>query len=300
MSLSAPSKGILHHYGPNLTAFEFDRPASNVVLFIGGLTNGYLDVPYIPALTKRIQSIGDWTLIQAHITSSYNGWATGSLKRDAEELSRLVKYLRQNGKKKVVLLGHLTGCQDTMEYLTKRSKQSDFPTEAEIDAAILQAPVSDIEGLENFNGFSVDKAAEVSNEVYKEYITKGRQDEVLPHKYTKIAFGSPISAYRFHSLFSPRGDDDYFSSYLNQTDFEHTFGLVNKPLLVLYGLKDEFVPEKVNRQKLVDEWKKATPSKYWSDKSHIVEGARHAIDLKSGPGALEDFISTVVAFVSEL
>ncbi|ODV78495.1 DUF1749-domain-containing protein [Suhomyces tanzawaensis NRRL Y-17324] len=289
--------GTLHHYGSNLTAFEFGNASpsnTKVVLFVAGLGDGLLNVPYTAQLAAKL-AVHGWSLVQILISSSYNGYGTSSLKNDAREISQLVKYLRSapgGNRSHVVLLGHLTGCQDTMEYLSKASRQPGF--DAPVDAGILQAPVSDYEGI---GGPKLNALAE---EVYQDYILKGNLDHILPEKFRKAVFGTPITAYRFYSLCHPRGDDDYFSSYLTEADYAQTFGVVNRPLLVLYGSKDEFVPATVDKDKLVTHWKQATDPKYWSPLSKVLQGATHAIDSNSDEGTREDFINTVIKFLATI
>ncbi|KAK6462269.1 hypothetical protein DFJ63DRAFT_338592 [Scheffersomyces coipomensis] len=275
--LANPQVGILHNYGPNLTAFEFtstpEKLANNVLLFVAGLNNGLLDVPYLPKLSEAIKKFESnnnnekWVLIQILFTSSYQGWGTSSLKNDTRDISNLIKYLKSEkggNRKKVVLIGHSTGCQDTIEYLTKKSYDSKFDPKTTIDGGILQAPVSDVEGLQVASKLSPSEFAKVVQEVYDDYISQNKQNHILPERFRRIAFGSPITAYRFYSLAHPRGDDDYFSSYLTAEDHALSFGKIKTPILVLYGSKDEFVPEYVNRQQLVDSWQRATDAKYWS------------------------------------
>ncbi|KAK6204634.1 uncharacterized protein RJT21DRAFT_132103 [Scheffersomyces amazonensis] len=306
--LASPQVGILHHYGPNKTAFEFtsnpQNLAPNVVIFIHGLSNGLLDVPYIPKLAESIsKSNSDWVLIQLLFKSSYQGWGTSSLKNDTKDISKLIKYLRSEkggNRKKVVLLGHSTGCQDTIEYLSKFSHEPNFDEETAIQAGILQAPVSDVEGLQVSSKLSIPEFNKLVQEVYDDYISQNKQNHVLPEKFRRIAFGTPITAYRFYSLSHPRGDDDYFSSYLTSDDYALSFGKIEKPLLVLYGSKDEFVPDYVNRQKLIDSWKDATNPKYWSPLSKILQGATHDIGPGSDETAVDDFIETVLTFIKSI
>lgn len=307
-SLQSPQPGKVHEYLPTLTAFEFDgnsesNPASNVLLFIGGLGDGLLTVPYLPALSSHIGTLdsknGKWCLIQALISSSYKGWGTGSLDRDAKELSQLVKYLRSEkggSRKKIVLMGHLTGCQDTMYYLTKLCQDS-FPLEILLDGAILQAPVSDREAIVQDMG-GIDKLQSMLTRCHDDYIAVGKLKHVLPQEFSFL--NTPISAYRFYSMASVRGDDDYFSSDLNEDDFKRTFGAVKTPLLVLFGSKDEFVPESVNKGGLVNLWKKATDPQFWSPLSKILEGASHNVGPKSDKGAVEDLQETVGNFIESI
>ena len=305
-SLLSPQVGKVHEYLPRLTAFEFGgnseaEAAPNVVLFIGGLGDGLLTVPYLPRLAKSIESIssqhGKWVLIQALISSSYLGWGSGSLEADAKELSLLVKYLRSEkggNRKKVVLMGHLTGCQDSMQYLTKLCKKADASESILLDGVILQAPVSDREAVANDMG-GMKKFEPLLEKVKKEYLSTGKDLHILPREFD--LFNTPVTAYRFNSLMSIRGDDDYFSSDLSLDDFKKTFGIVDRPLLVLFGSKDECVPEFVNREHLVEQWKNATDPKYWSPLSKVLKGATHNVGPTSDYGAVEDLLETVCKFI---
>ncbi|KAK6455133.1 uncharacterized protein RJT20DRAFT_54897 [Scheffersomyces xylosifermentans] len=309
--LSKPQVGVIHTYGPNLTAFEFTttptEPAPNVVLFVGGLGNGLLDVPYLPPLAERLRSLktrdGNWVLIQILIRSSYSGWGTSSLRNDTRDISALIKYLRSpigGNRKKIILHGHSTGCQDTLEYLSVKSYEPDFDSSASVDGGILQAPVSDSEAFRSVSGIPEDKFDQLVKVVEDEYLAQGKKNVILPEKYRKLSFSTPISAYRFHSLASKRGDDDYFSSYLTEEDYKKSFGKVKKPLLVLYGSKDEFVPDYVDKEKLVSDWKQATDPTFWSPLSKLLKGAIHNIGPGSDEGAEADFIETVVSFIQDL
>lgn len=296
---------VIHKYDNSHTAIEFGEKSitpKNFLVFIGGLTDGFLTVPYVPplagAVTKEFGS--QWVVVQALISSSYLGFGTGSLARDAKELGRLVKYLRtERGTKdsKVVLMGHSTGCQDAIEYLTKYSKQESFDVLLDLDGGILQAPVSDSEAFPSFSPKGkVDELLALS----KRHIDEGNPKELLPKAALDIIFGSPLTAYRFNSLAGQRGDDDYFSSYLTDEDYKKSFGVVTKPLLVLYGEKDEFVPEHVDREALVERWRKNTDPALWSKLSKILKGASHNVGPTSDPGAEDDLIDTVVKFLKEV
>lgn len=289
--------GILHKFDHKLSAFEFSSspsPADNVLLFIGGLGDGLLTVPYVSKLAQSLPS--NWVLIQTLISSSYEGWGTGSLDRDVKELSVLVKYLRskEGGKrKKIILMGHSTGCQDTIHYITKLLKDSKNP-QIHLDGGILQAPVSDSEAA----------AQDISPKELSDYlhlasdlINQGKGDQLM-HEEAQKLFDSPINAYRFHSLASNRGDDDYFSTYLNEDDFKQSFGLIDVPILILYGEKDEFVPKSTDREGLVTRWKNSTDPKFWSPFSKVLKGASHNVGPGSDEGAVDDLIDTVQKFIT--
>lgn len=297
---ASPQKGVLHEYQPQLTAFEFGfTNAKNALVFIGGLGDGLLTVPYVPRLAEAIHvhTNEEWTVVQALISASYQGWGTSSLARDTKELSRLVKYLKEECKfSKIVLMGHLTGCQDALYYITHEDINSDL---SNIDGAILQAPVSDSEGFAS--GFtSKDQFEEMLNIVKNDFIDAGKLKHILPQNFREKFWNCPITAYRYYSLASERGDDDFFSSYLNEDDLAETFGKVATKLLVLYGEKDEFVPEFVDKKKIFNSWKLATKKQYWSSESKILLGATHNVGPKSDEGAERDLIDTVIKFIGSI
>lgn len=304
----APSPGVLHNYGQNLTAFEFTTnhsdPSPNVVIFLGGLLDGYLNVPYIPKLSQTISDLPgkNWVLIQTLIKSSFTGFGTTCLDTDANDLGQLITYLRSatgGNRKKVVLMGHLTGSQGVLQYLCFKVRK--LALSADISGIILQAPVSDLEGISYAFDLTVEQLCVISQEVHDEYIANGneRADDILPEKYRKLAFGAPISAYRFHSLFSKRGNDDFFSSYLTAEDHKRTFGKITRPLLVLYGGEDQYVPPYVDKQKLIELWESCSPPEYWSRLSRVIPGATHEVGEGSAENSADILLATVAEFVKQ-
>ena len=302
------SKVLLHKYNPskNLISVEYLNPATddifeNLFIFIGGLTDSIASTSYVEPLTKELGSIG-WGLSELQISSSNIGWGTGSISRDAEEMTEAVRYFRsaQGGsKKKIVLIGHSTGCQDIMYYLTQQyeNDKNTLSERPSIDGAILQAGVSDREafietlGHENWQEL-------LSNA--KERVAKGQGKDVLPYSFCDIFEGTPIDANRWVDLNEARGGEDFFSSDLNADDLAKTFGKVNTKLLVVFSGKDQSVPENLSKEELVDKWKKATDPKIWSEYSGVVPGATHGVDDKSDPGAREDLLNRITKFAASI
>lgn len=287
--------GTVHHYTSKKTAFEIGlEHHQNIVLFIGGLTDGLLTVHYLPKLAQSLNAIG-WGLVQGLLTSSYCGWGQSSLQQDNEEMAQLVAYLRSaegGSRSKIVLMGHSTGCQDTIRYLTKQMDGSET-SEIAVDGAIFQAPVSDREGFAMMTP-NLDQLVKLC---YDDYISKGLENQMLPLEYQKVTMNTPITAYRFYSLLLERGDDDYFSTYLTKDELEGTFGKISVPMVILYGEKDEFVPSSVDRQALVDKWKSVVKKELWYEKSKVLKNASHTIeDLE----AVEEMVSIVSDFVKTI
>ncbi|KAK6340874.1 hypothetical protein TWF696_009189 [Orbilia brochopaga] len=248
--------GILHHYTKGLTAFEFDGPALKssgkpaTVLFVGGLGDNLLTVPYVHDLLRT-----GWSIVQVLLSSAAGGWGTGSLHRDAKELALCISYFKiQLSRPRVVLMGHSTGCQDVMEYLSRL----DVSQQANglLDGAILQAPVSDREALVMIMGQS---AYDRSWKHAQKMVKAGKGEDIMPSQITQNIFDSPCTASRWYSLTSPLHDgaDDFFSSDTPMENLEATFGAITPartPLLILYSGADEFTPPSVDKKALVDRW----------------------------------------------
>lgn len=279
-------QGYLHKYTNHLTAFEYGTTqAPNVIVWVAGLGDGLGLLAYLAPLSDALPT--DWSVIQPLIKSLHQGWAQLSLKQDIKDLKRLVHFLRQQNRIKVVLAGHLTGSQDVLSYLVEAD------SEEPIEGGILQGGVLDVEAMASYASITNDQLQDLVTEVELDY--KRLEKLILPEKFTKVAFGTPISSSRFFDIAKQRGNEDFFSSYLGPEDFKKTFGKVKKPLLVLYGGKDEFVAETVDKEALVKAFGTATPLQYWSEYSTVVPGASHKVELEEAQQVLVD---TVVKFVS--
>lgn len=289
--MSVPVKGVIHTYAFRKVCFEFSQdPLLNTdkaLIVIGGLTDGILTVPYHQPLSVAL-SKHNWSVFQIEFTSSHSGWGTGSLNRDSEEIHQLIEYLLSIGKKKIGIMGHSTGCQNVMHYFT-RFKNTDAKF------GIMQAPVSDRAALADI---LTENDVKKSLKLAQELISQKKENEIMPSIYSEHFFGAPISAYRWNSLFSVRGDDDFFSDDLNKDDWKTTFGNFNHPYLVLYSGDDEFVPSWVDKEKLMENWKSVGEGKGWSNFSKILYGAKHNLGEGSKPRVLEDAIKTVVEFIT--
>lgn len=260
-----PTKGTVHLISRTVQAFEVGDSQGeneNVLVFIGGLTDGLMTVRYVSMLDVP----AGWTVFNIMFSSSYSGWGMGSLDRDVEEIDLLVKHLRTKcNKKKVVLMGHSTGTQDSLHYLLKKDS---------VDGIILQASVSDREALTMFMG---SDGLEKMNEKALKMQNENGSSCVLPRYYSDAFFEAPISCYRWLSLATVNGDDDYFSSDLSDERLEGTFGKINKPVLILYSGQDEYVPPHVDKQKLLDRWLSFIPHGMASPECKVVPGATHRI-----------------------
>lgn len=109
------------------------------------------------------------------------------------------------------------------------------------------------------------------------------------------------------SLASPppdfAGEDDYFSSDLDDERLSQTFGKIGKagtPLCILYGEKDQHVPEFVDRVALVERWMThiRKGDGVVDQGSGVVPGATHTLKELDPP--MEDLISRALRFLHKL
>jgi pimeloyl-ACP methyl ester carboxylesterase len=295
--------GKLHRYS-RYTAFEHTRPdvskPKHTLIWMGGLGDGPLTVDYPITLAHCLPS--DWSLVEATTQATLNGWGTTSLAKDATQLSACVSYFRnvRPAGGKIVLMGHSTGCQDAMEYVTGPNHDTREP----LDGAILQASVSDREAiLANQPQDEYDSFVETA----KKLIGEGRSDDVLPIAISKPLFGPvPISAYRALSLTSPNmdGDDDYFSSDLPDERLAGTFGNfpARTPLMFLFSGNDEHVSKSVDVAKLLQHWGKFVKvgGGIVDEKNGgIVEGATHNLN-DNDKAIVDDLCSRVIGFLENI
>jgi pimeloyl-ACP methyl ester carboxylesterase len=299
--------GTCHTYITRLFAYEHaphnvpqSPNAQNTLLWIGGLSDGVLTVRYPQAIAASLPS--NWVLAEVLLSSSYKGWGTGSLARDAKELGDCVRYFKQlRPGAKIVLMGHSTGCQDIMEYLVGEGKESRYS----IDGAILQAGVSDREAWQD-----MVKADEVMKKQLEELnskayalIKEGKGEEIMPLEDNPVAkeFGAPISAYRLDSLLRLRGDDDYFSSDLDDADLALTLGKIPKesPMMFLWGSEDPYVPAHVDREGILKRWTDVVrQGNGVVDDAHggVIKGAHH--NLNDDPKeVVQDLVDRVLGFL---
>ncbi|KZL67042.1 esterase lipase [Colletotrichum incanum] len=286
---SAPFPCTVHPYDSptsHASAYEIGPSgASNAILFIGGLSDGPHTVFYTKTLATHLEKTQqDWSIFEIRMRSSFSGYGYSSLKNDVEDISALVRYLRGIGRKKVVLMGHSTGCQDCVEY-TKREEDP-------VDGFILQGPVSDRESIVD----SVDPEwLKKSLKYAEELIAEGKEGEAMPKDLLPSFFSTPMTAYRWYSLVAKGGDDDYFSSDLEESFVSEVWNRFQQPIMALQSAEDEFVPAKIDKQALVDSWKKTSPKVH--ELSGLIPGASHTV---KNPESQQWLATRVVQFLQQV
>ncbi|RFU74821.1 esterase lipase superfamily [Trichoderma arundinaceum] len=243
MNANAPFQVTVHPFRPGYAAYETGSIGrKNAIVFIGGLGDGPHSVQYLRTVAKHLEEAKNlsYSLFEFRLRSSFSGFGTGSIADDVADISALVKYLRSIGKDKIVLFGHSTGCQDCAEY-TNYTKHGSSP----VDGFILQAPISDREAFK-LEFPDTDRSVQIAEQM----IAEGKADHIAPKEVIPPSLGPAVSAYRLRSLLAKGGDEDYFSSDLDDATVKKIWSRFDKPVLVLHSEKDENVPRSVDQRKL--------------------------------------------------
>jgi hypothetical protein len=324
--------------GDGLVAFEYtrgNRRKPHSLLFIGGLGDGLCTVEYVADLVAALQDT-EWSIFSLILSSSYNGWGVGRLGKDIDEMAQCIQYVRDYKKQlfgpgKVVIMGHSTGSQDVMHYISCPNPRPRNLLDREIepllrtpvDGAIMQASVSDREGILWVLKAGTERdSPETMREIYRKAVEDAKKrtyedddtvDTIVPLSVTaRIGYPSTtaISSRRFLSLTSPDSpkkpdEDDLFSSDLSDEQLQRTFGvigprgLLKSKLMALYSGRDQSVPPWVDKEALLKRWSTAA-GQFWHPKSMVIPGASHAL---SDCGQVEPrriLVQRVTGYLDEL
>lgn len=251
----------------------------------GGLTDGFFGAPYLPALAAALADAG-WSLVSALLRSSHSAWGYASLDQDAEDIEHLLTALGARGSAGCVLMGHSTGCQDTVRtaFRLRQAGDDGAATRAPLLGAILQAPVSDREWLAHDPHTARRVAAAASAvcaDLEKSIIFWSDWD------------GAPVTALRTLALAAKGGDDDMFSSDLTDSELRRAMApLSGVPTLVLASGADEYVPRAVDIPSLADRIAAAVVPRGGGE-AVVIDGAAH-----NCAGKEDEVVAAVVDFVS--
>ncbi|KAJ3441688.1 hypothetical protein M0812_13701 [Anaeramoeba flamelloides] len=259
-------KGEIFLYSPyNLPAFlvRKNENCKSFIIHLHGLTEGMMSVPYLSPLIDSLETVN---LISCQFRSAHSSWGTHSLMTDCEDLDHLLCLLSSDYKaQNIILIGHSTGCQDIL-WWCEHGKYHDLVTNI-----VLQAPVSDrdlfrffdkqeheqqekkieeeeeekekVDEKENKKEQEVETKSEPSED-YQNLLLKSKQliNQKKPLEIVNFLEKTPISAYRWYSLNSRLGDEDYFSFDLSQNEiFERVKKITTMHVLLVFSGNDEFV-----------------------------------------------------------
>ncbi|KAK6002873.1 hypothetical protein QM012_001623 [Aureobasidium pullulans] len=338
-------QGILHHFTETLTTFEYTTNAArkpHSILFVGGLGDGLGTTSYTADLVHALSQT-EWSLFSLTLTSSYQSWGLGHLDRDTDELAQAIRYIKDyktskfgdNGK--IVLMGHSTGSQMVLHYLSRSNPHTTNPSfdsdlkhlqRLALDGAIMQAPISDRECIKlvcqhGFRGNTPEQCQAYYEQLVKmaqEFASKEDQtfDALLPINLTyQIGYpaNTPLSARRFLSLVSPESphnpsEDDVFSSDLSDEQLAKSFGMIQRQGLLknkmaaFYSGADQAVPDWVDKEGLMKRWAKAANAggdkEIWdAEHTAVVPNASHALSNDDQGPARKFLVEKVLGYLNK-
>lgn len=138
-----------------------------------------------------------------------------------DDIDGVVNYASKTGAKKIILIGHSTGCQKSVYYLAKKKKNN-------VSSAILLAPMSDFATM--FKNTEKSKYLKLIKTAEK-MVLRGDSLKLMP-------LDRAISAQRFLSLFSPKSEEEIFSYASNREP--KLLKAIKKPLLIVLAGNDKF------------------------------------------------------------
>lgn len=142
-----------------------------------------------------------------------------------DDLDGAVCFARQQGVQEIYLVGHSTGCQKSVYYLSRRPKSP-------VKGAVLLAPVSDFASLETEG---------VTREAYRRALLAASRLVKQRQPHTLLPAGlwrSPIDAQRFLSLYTPDSAEEIFCYASARRPV--TLRKVAKPLLIALAGNDQY------------------------------------------------------------
>jgi hypothetical protein len=131
------------------------------------------------------------------------------------------------------------------------------------------------------------------------FLEKGEPKAIMRPSLLPAIFTTPVTADRWHSLLSPNGDDDSFSSDLSLSALHPTFGRLDKPTLIVMSENDEMVPETVDKKALLEKWVQCIPGplrgnwRGYISRHHeggILAGADHELTTDRGRRGLANCV----------
>lgn len=140
-----------------------------------------------------------------------------------DDIEGAVMEAKKTGAKNIYLIGHSTGCQKSVYYLSKNKKHK-------ISGVIILAPMSDFADVHTFTDKKVyNRALNLSTKL----IAKGKGHELLPlNIWPRL-----VDAQRFVSLFTPDSVEEIFSYATNREP--KLLKKIKEPILAIMAGEDE-------------------------------------------------------------
>jgi pimeloyl-ACP methyl ester carboxylesterase len=136
-----------------------------------------------------------------------------------------IEYLKDRGVEKIYLVGHSTGCQKSIFYLSRHENH-------DISGTVLICPMSDYAAAKKLE--DPQKLAVAVKYAHK-VVERGKPGDLIPSDI----WPEPIDAQRFLSLYTPDSIEEIFC-YSQPNRKPDLLQQIDIPLLVLLAQKDEY------------------------------------------------------------
>jgi len=142
----------------------------------------------------------------------------------ADDIEGAIRLAKQSGAKKIYLVGHSTGCQKSIYYLSLKTKSV-------VDGVILLAPLSDYAAAV---ATTDAKDLKFAVKVAQKMVSQGKAHEMMPLAICPY----PFDAQRFLSLNTPDSIEEIFS-YASPKQKPQLLNKVRIPILIVLAAEDE-------------------------------------------------------------
>jgi len=174
-----------------------------------------------------------------------------------DDIGGAVQWVKKLKPKKIILVGHSTGCQKSIYYLSKKADKK-------VKAVVLLSPISDLAGVLNFSSkYQFEKAHKFA----KKQVQNKKGDDLLPLSIWPIY----INAQRFLSLYSQNSLEEIFC-YSQESKRARILRKVEVPIYVLLGSDDKYLDR--SPQQIIDWFLKQVNIKKF--KAEIILKAGHS------------------------
>ena len=177
-----------------------------------------------------------------------------------DDIQGAVNLVKSQNVKGIYLVGHSTGCQKSIYFLSQRGKQS------QIKSVILLAPMSDYSSIPQLSASQYRPALKMAQKMLEEK----RGLDLLP----AAIWPEIISAQRFISLYTPDSPEEIFTySQANKKTF--TLRKVKIPILAILAGHDEFRDRPATK---IAKWCEKYIGKRKTNRVVIIKNAPHSFN----------------------
>lgn len=192
-----------------------------------------------------------------------------------DDIEGAIRFAQESGAKNIYLIGHSTGCQKSIYYLSKKIKTP-------VRGVLLLAPLSDYAGAVATTGL---KMLEKAVRIARKMVVQGKSHDMMPADLCPY----PHDAQRFLGLYTPDSVEEIFS-YVNPSKKPMVLNKVKIPIIVVLAGDDEYSDRPITA---VMDWFKNVLKKQEAS-FELIEGAPHNFT-----GFTDELIKVIVGWTKK-